>query len=73
MASGHRNSPENPSRTALLFELLAGYILIFTIIGIMFGFAAGIGVEMPWAVLGAMVLLWALLATLIVLTGASRD
>lgn len=50
------------SRLAVMLELLAGYLLIFAVVGLQFGLATGIGVRIPWAVIAAMAVLWLVLS-----------
>lgn len=52
------------SRRAVVLELLAGYLLIFAVVGLLFGLATGIGVRIPWAVIAAMAVLWLVLSVL---------
>ncbi|MCB1461182.1 MAG: hypothetical protein KDJ90_01855 [Nitratireductor sp.] len=60
--AAHQN--ENLSETglrALLAELVIGYLMIFAVFGVMFGFATGIGVNAPVAVIVAIFGLWLVL------------
>ena len=57
----------NHTRRDVLLELLAGYLLVFAIIGVLFGLAMGIDVRTPWSVICAIAALWMVLSAAAVL------